>query len=527
MSSRKIAALLITAGCVGLALRLICISCPPYDGHNFRQTQTLSTIEAFYHDGIDLSHPRTIYMGYPGVFVLELPLFQALCALLYHVFGAHYEVVRIVNIVWGACGAWLLYRIMRLRFGDAIAALSAIIYWLSPLNSLYQRSMLLDPMTVATGLLSFYLLCKMLDGTRPGPLQIVLFALATSITALVKALYLLPAVLLLGSYLMKTRFRLNGVILMILGIFAVSGALFIGWNIYAAQVNRLSPFTGGLSPASHLGFSILLTKEYYMMQIIRRPKVWLGAAVFLYPFGIWAATRRAEGAQRFACWFLALVPPVYLLLFANINFPHEYYQLIIVPFLSAICALGAWQAGCLLAGSKADAARISSATTVVAVILILAAPPIHCLWFKFPNLDPRIIRFENLTAGKFERGATGMLFISPEISNATVGTYPVAHQYAAGLWGYGRVVRGASDAREQFDRLAPAFARLDYLVFYGMEPPKWVPLTRFHAVFEDATNRLFIFRRLEDAGPRIKETAGLYLKGRREFSSESFFENGP
>lgn len=60
----------------GLLLRLHGLSYPPYDHHSFRQTQTLSTAEAFYRNGIDLLHPTAIYMGYPGTFVLEIPLFK-------------------------------------------------------------------------------------------------------------------------------------------------------------------------------------------------------------------------------------------------------------------------------------------------------------------------------------------------------------------------------------------------------------------------------------------------------------------
>src|SRR6266516_7109095 len=92
-----------------LWLRLIRLSCPPYDAHNFRQTQTLSTIEFFHADGIDLLHPRTIYTGYPGTFVLELPAFQAIAATLYNILGPKIEVVRILNILLGAVTLWLLF----------------------------------------------------------------------------------------------------------------------------------------------------------------------------------------------------------------------------------------------------------------------------------------------------------------------------------------------------------------------------------------------------------------------------------
>src|SRR5262245_36999710 len=215
---------------VGLWLRLIGISYPPYDYHNFRQCQTLSTIETFYSQGIDLLHPKTLYMGDPWIFVLELPLFQGLAALLYHVFGPHLEVVRFLNILIGAATFWLLYRITDYLVDGATAVLTVVVYWLAPLNISYQRSMLLDPLAVFCGLLSFYCLARLIDaggahqnaGDRRGEwARFATFAIATWLTALIKALCLWPAVLLLGWGLWRRRFRLNARFLQIVLVLVV------------------------------------------------------------------------------------------------------------------------------------------------------------------------------------------------------------------------------------------------------------------------------------------------------------------
>src|SRR5260370_1195959 len=84
--------LIITAFLVGLGLRLVGLTFPPFDNHTTRQTQTLSTIQAFYLDGIDLMRPRVNYAGYPGVFVLEFPVFQGFVAFLFRAFGFHLEI---------------------------------------------------------------------------------------------------------------------------------------------------------------------------------------------------------------------------------------------------------------------------------------------------------------------------------------------------------------------------------------------------------------------------------------------------
>src|SRR5437868_494172 len=142
---RYLRVLLVLGLLLGLWLHCRGISEPAYDSHNFRQCQTLSTIEEYYRSGIDLLYPKSLWTGYPGVFVLELPLFQAMAAGLYHVFGPHLEVIRWFNILWGALATWLVYALGVRYLSRMVGVMAALIYWLAPLNVLFQRSMLLDP----------------------------------------------------------------------------------------------------------------------------------------------------------------------------------------------------------------------------------------------------------------------------------------------------------------------------------------------------------------------------------------------
>ncbi|MCX8089309.1 MAG: glycosyltransferase family 39 protein, partial [Verrucomicrobiae bacterium] len=207
----ELRALLVVALLTGLALRLIGLSYPPFDDHSFRQCQTLWTIEDFHARGIDLLHPRTNYVGYPQTFVLELPLFQALMALWYGWFGAHVEIVRLWNIGMGLGTVWLLYRITSYLFGRMAATWTAVIYWLAPLNIIYQRSTLLDPTAVLLALISFDQLARLLGVGRGAELESGLnrstgrralgwavLAVTTWTVALIKTLYLWPMVCLLA-----------------------------------------------------------------------------------------------------------------------------------------------------------------------------------------------------------------------------------------------------------------------------------------------------------------------------------------
>ena len=496
LSPRARILLLIIAGIVGLSLRLICLSCPPYDSHHFRQCQTLSTIEAYQADGIDLMHPRTIYMGYPGVFVLEVPLFQAVCAFLYKIFGAHWEIPRLLNICLGGASAWLLYQIARQYFSHDIATLSTIIYWLAPLNILFQRAFLLDPTAVLSGLASFYFLGRILNEERPPNLaEFLLFGIITVATALIKALYLWPAVLLFAVCFFRRGPRLDARMLRTISLFAFAGVLFVSWNRYAARVNNLSPISRGVQPTSLLGFDSLLKLGFYKEEILHRPKMWLGLSALFYPFGLWAGAKLLPNARKSIFGLFALIPPTYLILFANINYPHDYYQLIITPFLAVTAAFGAEWVARIIFSRFFPRIKKSAGIVAVASLIIIWSAPVYRVWLKHPILDPIALQFEKLASGKFEKGATGMLFVSTNASHAPAGTYIPGYQYAAGLWGYGRVIGAEDEAKAQYEEFSPGFTRMDCLVFYGTDRPKWPVEKKFHLTSEDSANQLFIFRR--------------------------------
>lgn len=501
-SSSYFRALVAVALAAGLILRLVGLHYPPYDSHSFRQCQTLSTIDDFYRNGIDLLHPHTLYMGNPGLFVLELPLFQATGAGLYHVFGPHVEIIRVLNILFGAASAWVLY-LLTLRFLDRrTAVLAALVYWLSPLNILYHRSTLLDPMGVLCGLTSFYCLLVLLDNDAQQSgiakrrwLYFSVFFVAAVLTALIKALYLWPAVLLLGHALLRRGFRFDSSLLGSMAVFAIAGVCFIFWNRYAALANATNPLTGAIEPASLLGISKLFDPHFYLMMLKTRPKAWLGPAggVF-YLLGAWACW--AEWRQtrwRNPLFLVALVPPTYLLAFSNINFPHDYYQLVITPFLAIIAAVGiSWLANRFSAAYSMLLAPKVLATAVG--VLIVAAVLTYAAWFRWPQVDTHTVAFEKLSAGKFESWAPAILWGTPDVTGQATNSYLPAFLYAGKLWGFAWVVPDASAAKGSFQEVRKGFKRLDYVVFYGTEWPKWMESKGFQVAIRDDEHRFFVFQ---------------------------------
>lgn len=203
-----VALILLVLGTV-LALQLPKISRPPFDAHNFRQAQTLVTIELFARDDVDLAHARTSYVGEPGVFVLELPLFQAACALLYQWFGPHSEFVRLLNLLFTFANAGLVFLIGRRWFATESTLAGTILFLLAPLNLTFMTSTLLDPSAVTCSLLVFLFAHRILhpaSGRPPaGAFDCTGFFAACAVTARIKTLYLFPTCVLLAATFFQQR----------------------------------------------------------------------------------------------------------------------------------------------------------------------------------------------------------------------------------------------------------------------------------------------------------------------------------
>ena len=493
----------------GILLRLVGISSPPFDSNNFRQVDTLSTIEAFYSHGIDLLHPRTLYLGYPGICVMEFPLFQALVAVLYHVFGPHLEVIRTLNILFGIGTVWLLYRAAAHFLDRMTAILAATIYWLAPLNIIYQRSMLYDPGVVFCGMLSFYCLARLLFRVGPAPtvektradcLLFAAFTVATWLVAMMKVLYLWPVVLLVAAAFLVNGFKFGRQMPRILGVLALAGLSFLGWNAYAAHIDGASALSRDLAPTSHLGFASLFQADYYYTQFFRRPAWWLSAmGALLYPIGLMACWRQRHERGRAGILYLAmLIPPTYLLVFPDMNYPHDYYQLIITPFLAIISANGLrWLMGRLKASPTESRFLPRIELALGGALLILAAILTYRVWLKAPHVDAQVAKFQEICARRFGKETPAILFVARNVAagpGSVNGTDAPPYLYAAGLWGAGAIVDNAAAAQSVFHELAPALHKLDFVIFYGTDRPEWLPSERFQLLFQEDNHHLYAFK---------------------------------
>jgi hypothetical protein len=163
--------------------------------------------------------------------------------------------------------------------------------------------------------------------------------------------------------------------------------------------------------------------------------------------------------------------------------------------MSMIAAFGAAKCFSFAFQSFPRSARLKCGALAFSAALFAAASIVtYHLWMRAPNLDKPLLFFEQLVAGKFKANSPAMVFVSTSRSGAGADWYIPQYIYAANLWGYGRAVVNAEHARRYFGEMFGAFPKLDYLVFYGMERPNWIP-EGFSANLIDEQHQLFVFQR--------------------------------
>jgi 4-amino-4-deoxy-L-arabinose transferase-like glycosyltransferase len=449
---------------------------PPFGRHSFRQCQTLSTIELFYERGIDILHPPTNYQGEPGVFVLELPLFQAIAALLYHILGNSIAVARVLNIVVTLASGWMVYLIARRYVEAEVATLAAFIFVSAPLNLAYMSSTLIDPLGVLLALGSFYACLRILEATGgESVIRYCLFCALACLTALIKALYLFPVIVALGLAGLLDGKRVWRPVAGMLACLALAGFGFLLWSRHASHTNNASFFTAGTIPTTLLGFSALSTPAWYIMIAKRLLGGCVGPIAGVLVVASWGwsvfdvARSRAIGAHRLMLSTL-LSTAGYWVAFANINFPHDYYSLITIPFLSVAAAATIGRL-CSVVGSATARPAVAG---MLLLLLGLATATASTAFFYTRmgfHQSPELLTLQQQAGGTFSRWEYAMMFVQQRKAPGVtpLNEFP-AGLYALGLRGTGKAVVDARQATEIWRRYLPHYRHLRYVIFFGLPP---------------------------------------------------------
>lgn len=323
----------------GVALRTYRLTAPLLDQHLFRQTQTASTVWLFERFGYDPLHYRVPMWG-AGNWVLEFPTYQSLVYAITRVTGDHEWVGRVVSITAFAVGTWILFLLVRRWTGSTRAAVVAVaVAAFLPMSVFYSRAFMIDPLVIALTLGCLLAATHLLERfTWPA---FTAYAATLLLAALTKPTIVAALGLPLVTLAVRTlwsratpragRLALGAAWLVTLG-------LVLAWARHSDRVNLRS---NGMSYADmrdwYFGSTIAPRLWIRMGDRLLEQAGWLGIALLVVGLVAipWVRTRHRPETVA-----LVLSAPVTVIVVANLNIIHDYYQLPYVATAALLIGLG-------------------------------------------------------------------------------------------------------------------------------------------------------------------------------------------
>ena len=358
--------------------------------HAFRQTQTTYVALEYARHGINLLHTPLPIFGPNSDVPMELPLVQALGALLIRLGIGPDSAMRIVGLA-GFQAAAILLSVLVLRWHGRLAAIVVLaLFEFSPFGLAWGAAALIDFPAVAlslgmvVGLDSWFR-----TGSRVG---LLLGAVSGWLAFLVKATTppgwcVLVAISAAVAYL--TARSWSRIVTGFLAGPVLGGAAGLGWARYADAVKNRNPVTQFLtsSSLSDWNFGTLdqrLDPGAYVPVFLRvgaeiAGPLWLG--LVFAAFGIVLAPTTVERVRRAGWLGTAIAAP---LLFFNLYHVHNYYLIAIFPAIVAAVGIGI----------VAVAQRIRANTALLAIAgtaLIIVGSAVRqdmSQWLTSPPPDP-------------------------------------------------------------------------------------------------------------------------------------------
>jgi hypothetical protein len=338
---------------IGLTARLYKISEPLGDWHSWRQTDTASVTREFVkHDYSiwqphfqDLSNIPNGLNNNDGYRMVEFPLVNYGVAQLLKAYP-HLDLVttsRAVSVAFSLLSIISLYGIVYLLSKrSSVAFLSGLIFAILPYSVFYSRVVLPEPAMISMQLLSLWLFIAWLE--RKHFAQIGSIALYTgSLVAFALALLLKPTAIFIAPVFAAAAFGYLGVKALInpwLWAYALSFAPLIAWRKWIQQYPSGIPASNWLLNGNGIRLRPAWWRWLFADRLARLILGYWGTVLLV--MGIVGNVKSATKKHLFnlvtLTWAASML--AYLVVFATGNVQHDYYQTLLIPIVSVLCARG-------------------------------------------------------------------------------------------------------------------------------------------------------------------------------------------
>ncbi|MGO4889039.1 ArnT family glycosyltransferase [Anaerobacillus sp. MEB173] len=144
------------------SLRLPYLSHSPFEiGESWRQSDTESMARNFVEDRFNILYPQLNYDGVPPNYAqLEFQITTFLIAILYKLFGFHYEIARLIPLLFFTGSAYFLFYIVKRFYSMNMAWITTLLYSIFPLNLYFSRAIMPEAAALFFFLGAFYFFCQ-------------------------------------------------------------------------------------------------------------------------------------------------------------------------------------------------------------------------------------------------------------------------------------------------------------------------------------------------------------------------------
>lgn len=313
-----------------------------YQTHEWRQSESVMMIDAYYRYGIDLLKPMVAWKGEYRIHPFEFPVFEALAALMYKVFSPQLLVAKVVFFVLFGLGLYYLYRLILLLGGSVRKAWAALfLYAAMPMSLYYSVLPQIDFATTTFCIAAIYYLEKYLQ--QKHWMYLIGFGLSLAVAGVEKPPYLL-SLLPLAIYLLLSRFQWKTLLNLILAALP-AGVLSVAWIVYSQELIAQTPdfsFLPDFSLKDHNASWYFGTWEQRkelgnFRNLLGRLEGGLSYPVTVLALaGIGLAATEPTQENKGWLWLLA-GQALMVAVFYNLNLIHDYYQ---IPMVFAVAVLG-------------------------------------------------------------------------------------------------------------------------------------------------------------------------------------------
>ena len=310
--------------------------------HAWRQTQTMTVVENFASEDMNILNPRINSRGDgDGIFRMEFPLMQWIFAWFYKSFGAHLTIARLLTFTISFISVIGFYRLLRgYDISKPISALGAWCFTWSPLMFYYAVNPLPDNLALCFAIWSLVFLKQHQQSGSSNSLAA--FAVTLALASAVK----LPFVLFGAAYIpvfvqnLKSLNRRNSVVPILIILFSLLPAM--AWYLWVIPQWKNTALIGGIGAEESFDYHEAMENIWGVFHS-QLPELFINyGSVLFFLLGIVAFFTTKNRFRKYASELMILVAVAafYLYEVNMIGMEHDYYLFPFVPLIFLMVSAG-------------------------------------------------------------------------------------------------------------------------------------------------------------------------------------------